>query len=411
MAYIGKSPTGSGVRQRYVYTATGGETSLSGADDNGKTLVFTDGEYVDVYLNGVLLVQGSDYGVGTTNTISGLTALTAGQVVEIIVYDIYSVAKINSEAIRYRYYKTATGGETSISGTDDSGATITFPANAQIDVYLNGISLVAGTDYNTTTANTVGGLAALSSGDIVEIIYYTKFVLSDTVSKGSGGTFEKSIGVNGNLTIESTANPTINLEDTDNGFTATQLQVQNGGRDFMIDAPQDIIIKQGGSEIARFLSGEGLTFNGDTAAANALDDYEEGTWTPVYEAATTNPTCTYDKQEGFYTKIGRLVTISCRIRTDSASGGSGGLRISGLPFTSNSATGSWGTINVAYTLSFTTAHGISTGYISKNSTYIIPIRYNSDDPRNARSTGLVATDLNTGTNSNDLIFTGTYYTA
>jgi len=201
MAYIGKSPTGSGVRQRYVYTATGGETSLSGADDNGKTLVFTDGEYVDVYLNGVLLVQGSDYGVGTTNTISGLTALTAGQVVEIIVYDIYSVAKINSEAIRYRYYKTATGGETSISGTDDSGATITFPANAQIDVYLNGISLVAGTDYNTTTANTVGGLAALSSGDIVEIIYYTKFVLSDTVSKANGGTFSGSINISGNLIV------------------------------------------------------------------------------------------------------------------------------------------------------------------------------------------------------------------
>ena len=172
MAYIGKSPTGSGVRQRYVYTATGGETSLSGTDDNGKTLIFTDGEYVDVYLNGVLLVQGSDYGVGTTNTISGLTALTAGQIVEIIVYDIYSVAKINSEAIRYRYYKTATGGETSISGADDSGVTITFPANAQIDVYLNGISLVAGTDYNTTTANTVGGLAALSSGDVVEIVVY-----------------------------------------------------------------------------------------------------------------------------------------------------------------------------------------------------------------------------------------------
>ena len=59
MPYIGKSPTGSGVRQRYHYTATV-ETSLSGADDNSDPK-FTDGEYVDVYLNGVLLVQGTDY--------------------------------------------------------------------------------------------------------------------------------------------------------------------------------------------------------------------------------------------------------------------------------------------------------------------------------------------------------------
>ena len=54
MPYIGKSPTGSGVRQRFHFTAAGGETSLSGADDNSKTLKFTDGEFLDVYLNGVL---------------------------------------------------------------------------------------------------------------------------------------------------------------------------------------------------------------------------------------------------------------------------------------------------------------------------------------------------------------------
>ena len=91
MAYIGKSPTGAGVRSRFHFTATGGETSLLGADDNGKTLVFADGEYVDVYLNGVLLFDG-DYNTTTANTIGGLDALTASDVVEIVVYDIFSVA-------------------------------------------------------------------------------------------------------------------------------------------------------------------------------------------------------------------------------------------------------------------------------------------------------------------------------
>ena len=92
MAYIGKSPTGTGVRQRYYFTATGGETSLSGSDDNGLTLAFSDGKYVDVMLNGVTLVAGTDYNTSTANTIGGLAALSASDIVEIVVYDIFTVA-------------------------------------------------------------------------------------------------------------------------------------------------------------------------------------------------------------------------------------------------------------------------------------------------------------------------------
>ena len=213
MAYLGKSPNGSGVRTKFVYTASGSETSLSGADDNGNTLKFTDGEYVDVYLNGVLLVHGSDYGTGTTNTISSLNALTASDVVEILVYDIFTMAKVNSEVIRSRYYKTASGSETSISGADDSGATITFAANAEIEVKVNGVSLVQGTDYNTSSANTVGGLSALTAGQVVEIIVYSKFTLGDTVSKADGGTFGGNIAVNGDLTVDTT---TLKVDSSNN---------------------------------------------------------------------------------------------------------------------------------------------------------------------------------------------------
>ena len=91
MSYIGKSPS-QGVRQRYYFTATGGETSLSGADDNSKTLIFSDGEYIDVSLNGVALVAGTDYNTTTANTIGGLAALAASDIVEIVVYDVFSVA-------------------------------------------------------------------------------------------------------------------------------------------------------------------------------------------------------------------------------------------------------------------------------------------------------------------------------
>lgn len=95
MAYIGKSPN-FGVRSRYIYTASGSETSISGADDAGNTLSFSDGNYVDVYLNGVLLKPTTDYNTDTANTIAGLAALTASDIVEIIVYDRFSVADMVS---------------------------------------------------------------------------------------------------------------------------------------------------------------------------------------------------------------------------------------------------------------------------------------------------------------------------
>ena len=60
MPYIGKSPH-FGVRNRFLFVADASDTSVSGADANGATLTFTDGAYVDVYLNGVLLKAGTDY--------------------------------------------------------------------------------------------------------------------------------------------------------------------------------------------------------------------------------------------------------------------------------------------------------------------------------------------------------------
>ena len=80
------------------------------------------------------------------------------------------------------------------------------------------------------------------------------------------------------------------------------------------------------------LAGAGITFNGDTAAANELDDYEEGTWTPVVEGTSTAGTGTYIIQSGNYTKIGNRVLLSARVRW-SAHTGTGSIFISGLPFT------------------------------------------------------------------------------
>jgi hypothetical protein len=80
------------------------------------------------------------------------------------------------------------------------------------------------------------------------------------------------------------------------------------------------------------ITGDGILFNGDNAAANALDDYEEGTWTPDVVGGGV----TWLYQSGVYTKVGRLVTVTFWLQAGSTDSTTGTVSIVGLPFTTNS---------------------------------------------------------------------------
>ena len=97
MAYIGPSIE-TGFRQRYVYTATAGQTSFSGNDSVGISLTYTDSEYLDVYQNGVLLVPGSDYAATTGTTVVLVTGASLDDKVEMIAYQAFGVADTVSRA-------------------------------------------------------------------------------------------------------------------------------------------------------------------------------------------------------------------------------------------------------------------------------------------------------------------------
>jgi len=97
MPYIGKSPT-NGVRNRFQYTATAGQTSFSGADDNALTLTYSDTLYMDVYQNGILLVPGDDYTATTGTSVVLVQSASLNDVIEIVVYDVFSVADTVSKA-------------------------------------------------------------------------------------------------------------------------------------------------------------------------------------------------------------------------------------------------------------------------------------------------------------------------
>ena len=95
------STYGSGMSNivRWRKIASGGETSLSSTDDFNTLLIYTPG-YEQVYINGILQYRGSDYVATTGTTITGLTALSVSDVVEVIapsatqVGDFYTQAQI-----------------------------------------------------------------------------------------------------------------------------------------------------------------------------------------------------------------------------------------------------------------------------------------------------------------------------
>ena len=84
-------PTGEATLTRYRYTAVGGETGVSGADDNSATLSYTVGKE-QVFYNGVLLVRGQDYVATSGTSITSLAALTASDVIEILAFGSFNIA-------------------------------------------------------------------------------------------------------------------------------------------------------------------------------------------------------------------------------------------------------------------------------------------------------------------------------
>jgi hypothetical protein len=88
---------------------------------------------------------------------------------------------ISSTAEIFRYRFTAAGGETSESGIDDNGLTLTYlPGKEQ--VYLNGVLLARTSDYTASNGTSITSLAALAAGDILEVITFTAFDVATTIS-------------------------------------------------------------------------------------------------------------------------------------------------------------------------------------------------------------------------------------
>ena len=85
-------------------------------------------------------------------------------------------SSVNGTASRFKY--TATSGQTTFTGTDDNSATLAYDAGF-LDVYLNGIRLVNGTDFTATTGNSIVLTTGANLDDILEIVAFGTFALAN----------------------------------------------------------------------------------------------------------------------------------------------------------------------------------------------------------------------------------------
>ena len=167
---------------------------------------------------------------------------------------------ISSTAEIYRYKYTASGGETSKSGTDDLSQTLSYIAGKE-QVYLNGVLLVRSVDYTASNGTSITSLAALTAGDILEIVTFTAFDLATAIQLAS-------INAKGDLLV-GTANDTIGTLSV--GTTNQVLTVDSTTATGVKWSTLDALPSQAGN------AGEYLTTDGSTAS-----------WQPI----TTDPTPT-----------------------------------------------------------------------------------------------------------------------
>ena len=271
-----------------------------------------------VSLNGVIQKPGSSFTVsGSTLTFS--SALTSSDSIDFI------IAMGEPLLIGTPSDATVTGSKLASNIAISTSGNITTTGNLTVDT--NTLQVNA-------TSNRVG-IGATSLGDTESLLdlgsgentgFKRKLLITNTGNSRAGFGAESN---KLNMFIADDQNLHIQKISRDGNFTATQ--------------------------IGMFKNTGGLCFGTDTADANALDDYEEGTWTPTF--SSTSATFAYSVQGGTYTKVGRLILATFRLQLSGAPGGttSNTTVVAGLPFTNATLVGTYHGGNIGHYFGFNLA--------------------------------------------------------
>ena len=134
-----------------------------------------------------------------------------------------------------------------------------------------------------------------------------------------------------------------------------------------------------------------------SADANTLDDYEEGTWTPVLGGSGGQSGQSYSIQLGVYTKIGRIVHCSCYINLSTKGTITATLQLSGLPFTAGSGTGYNSAGSLITINSWTVAAGTDVQFGINNGSATANFRSYLGTGSSASGANMTTTNVNNGT--------------
>ena len=264
-----------------------------------------------------------------------------------------ALTKIKSEGIKDGEVKNADMADDAV-GVAELSATGT----ASSSTFLRGDnSWATPTDTNTVTTinNNADNRLITGSGTANTLEAESSITYDGTkilnISSSAGGFFQGT-DTDGGVGLVEMGNGNVALQaDTGNAVAGSKIQ-------FYVDNTQKAVI-----------DADGLKFNSDTAAANALDDYETGTFTPDWNGSNAGTT-TYSTNQGSYTKIGNIVHVRMYSGINGTSG-SGSWRVTNLPFSSPSGltyitTGSCMTDGLDFDSNYTWV----VPYKNSNSTYL-----------------------------------------
>lgn len=173
---------GSGGFVRWIYTAAGGETSLSGTS-GGVLLTYTPG-LEEVFVNGVLITRGSEYSAVNGSSVTNLSPLAAGDVVTVTSLIPLQTVQLPGQVTLLRWSILASSGQTLLSGADSSSQQLAYTAGLE-EVYVNGIFLRRGLDYTATSGTTITLASPLSLDDEVSVMAWSPFNVSDFINSSS----------------------------------------------------------------------------------------------------------------------------------------------------------------------------------------------------------------------------------
>tara|TARA_B100000767_G_scaffold91733_1_gene88180 strand:- start:291 stop:1106 length:816 start_codon:yes stop_codon:yes gene_type:complete len=194
------------------------------------------------------------------------------------------------------------------------------------------------------------------------------------------------------------------IAESQNTSSGTRLEFWTGNSNAAI--AERVRIVADGTVVAPIGVCLGTAIDG-AAAANTLDDYEEGTWTPALTFGGNAVSLATSTNVGFYTKIGNFVHICFRTVLSDKGSSSGNAAIGGLPFTVGNSTGNFGGANINFSQNWTNddptpLSGEHNQLVMDSNTVLIQFR------RIATNGGFNSTTNAHFTNTTDLIITGQY---